>query len=129
MPDTSTKRVFAAGDPSVLGDVRGFVLEIAGGLEPELVQDLQLAVTEACANAIRHSGSAEVRVSVRVLGACVEATIEDDGIYLDHLPPADGDEYGHRGMFLMVAMVDELGVKRGTAEQPGTTIRLVKCFA
>ncbi len=129
MAETYTTRTFPANDPSVLTDVRRFVAEAAAGVSQPVVQDLQLAVTEACANAIRHSGTEEVRVSIRVLDSCVEVTIEDDGVYLERLPPAEGDAYGHRGIFLMVAMVDELSVKRGTVEQLGTTVRLVKCSA
>src|SRR6476646_198896 len=104
MPETRApgwSQVYPAESDSLLADVRRFV---AAASEPYLEQpsihDLVLAVTEACANAIRHSGSDEIRVTVTVNGPCVEITVEDDGVYLMSLPFVDGDPGSHRGMYL-----------------------------
>jgi len=88
MPDTGyATQSYEAESRSLLSDVRRFV---AAASEPYLeqpsVHDLVLAVTEACANAIRHSGTAEVRVTVHVDGRCVEIVVEDDGVYRMTLP-------------------------------------------
>ena len=96
-------------------------------LEEPSIHDLELAVTEACANAIRHSGSDEIRVTVAPTGPCVEITVEDDGVYRMTLPVIEGDPGSHRGMYLMAAMVDEFSLHRGTAAHAGTTVRLRKC--
>lgn len=113
---------------SLLADVRRFV---AAASEPYLEQpsihDLVLAVTEACANAIRHSGSDEIRVTVTARGPCVEIVVEDDGVYRMSLPVIDGDAGSHRGMYLMAAMVDDFSLHRGTGTHNGTTVRLLKC--
>jgi serine/threonine-protein kinase RsbW len=121
-------RTFTTSGASVLADVRRFVeAEANAYLSRAFVQDLQLAVTEACANSIRHSGTAEIRVSVALLAACVEVVVADDGVYRMTLPVVDGEAQSHRGMYLMAAMVDDFSLHRGTEHAVGTTVRLVKC--
>jgi serine/threonine-protein kinase RsbW len=121
-------QVYPSESNSLLADVRRFV---AAASEPYLaqpsIQDLVLAVTEACANAIRHSGSDEIRVTVGVDGPCVEIVVEDDGVYRMSLPVIDGDAGSHRGMYLMATMVDEFSLHRGTPANAGTSVRLLKC--
>jgi serine/threonine-protein kinase RsbW len=131
MPDAATAtEIYAAKSTSLLADVRRFV---AAASTPALgapsIHDLVLAVTEACANAIRHSGTDEIRVTVHVDGTCVEITVEDDGVYRMTLPVIDGDPGSHRGMYLMAAMVDDFSVHRGTTANAGTTVRLLKCVS
>jgi serine/threonine-protein kinase RsbW len=131
MPETraaSSSQVYPAESDSLLADVRRFVAAASAPyLEQPSIHDLVLAVTEACANAIRHSGSEEIRVTVAVSGPCVEITVADDGIYRMSLPVMDGDPGSHRGLYLMAAMVDDFSLHRGTAADTGTTVRLLKC--
>lgn len=129
MPEAgNATQAYPAASMSLLADVRRFV---ASASEPYLAQpsiyDLVLAVTEACANAIRHSGTDQIRVSFRVEGSCVEIVVEDDGVYRMTVPVTDGDPGSHRGMYLMAAMVDDFSLHRGTAGRSGTTVRLLKC--
>ena len=93
------------------------------------VHELQLAVTEACANSILHSGTREFRVSVAKVGSCLEITIEDDGVYQRVIPVPEIDGQGHRGLHLMAAMVDDFTLHRGSERTPGSVVRLVKCKA
>jgi serine/threonine-protein kinase RsbW len=124
----SVSRTFAAGGSSVLSEVRRFVESTASSyLTESFVQDLQLAVTEACANSIRHSGTEEIRVSIATIGTCLEIVVEDDGVYRMTLPVVEGEAQSHRGMYLMAAMVDDFSLHRGTEVRAGTTVRLVKC--
>jgi serine/threonine-protein kinase RsbW len=113
--------------PEVLSDVRRFVtVEAERRSFEEFVQDLQLAVTEACSNAMRHSGTSEIRVGVSLVGSCLEITVQDDGVYRP-MPASSPDGEGHRGLYLMAAVVDDFSLRRGRPEKPGTTVRLVKC--
>jgi serine/threonine-protein kinase RsbW len=129
LPETAVTRVFRADGDGILSDVRRFVAQAGRGIGPALVRDLQLAVTEACSNAIRHSGTDEIRVTVAPRDSCLEVVVEDDGVYREELQIDGAEPEGHRGMFLMVAMVDELTLKRGTERGKGTTVRLLKCLA
>jgi anti-sigma regulatory factor (Ser/Thr protein kinase) len=120
-------RAFTA-ESRVLAEVRRFVATEADRLTfSRFVSDLQLAVTEACANAILHSGTDEIRVTITSRGSCLEITVEDDGIYRRTLPLPELDGQGHRGLHLMAAMVDDFSLRRGTEDRAGTTVRLVKC--
>jgi anti-sigma regulatory factor (Ser/Thr protein kinase) len=111
-----------------LADVRRFVAaEVRRHTFSAAVHDLQLAVTEACANSILHSGTKEIRVSVEPIGSCLEITVEDDGVYRRALPVPEADGTGHRGLHLMAAMVDDFTLHPGTEGHPGTVVRLVKC--
>jgi anti-sigma regulatory factor (Ser/Thr protein kinase) len=113
--------------PEVLPDVRRFVtVEAERRSFTEFVQDLQLAVTEACSNAMRHSGTKEILVGVSLVGSCLEITVQDDGVYRP-MPTESQDGQGHRGLHLMAAVVDDFSLRRGRPEKPGTTVRLVKC--
>jgi serine/threonine-protein kinase RsbW len=117
-------------EPRVLAEVRRFV---AGELERHSFRtfrdDLLLAVTEACSNAIRHSGTKEIHVSVTPLGTCLEITVADDGVYDTRIPNPELDGEGHRGIHLMASVVDTFSLRQGTQARPGTTVNLVKCKA
>jgi anti-sigma regulatory factor (Ser/Thr protein kinase) len=128
MADVDAARVYASGSSGVLRDIRAFVEARAGSLLPhDSIEDLKLAVTEAAANALRHSGSDEVRVAVDVDDGCVQVVVEDDGVYQATLRAVDGDLEGHRGFAIIAAMVDEFSVRRGTASGSGTVVRMLKC--
>ena len=105
-------------------------IEIWAGpyLPASVMEDLKLAITEACANAVLHSGTKEIRVSVRFVDACVEVVVEDDGIYRELRASVD-DADAHRGLALMGALVDDLTLSRGTESRAGTTVRMRKCLA
>ena len=113
-------------EPRVLGDVRGWVGACAEtwGLSETGIADLVLAVTEACSNAIRHSGSQEFAVTVEELADGVEVEVVDDGLFRDRMPMLDIT--GGMGLPLMTALVDTITVDEGRPDDPGTTVRLTK---
>ena len=126
--DTPVSQTFPAL-PSALYEVRKFIREQAeqAGLSPSTVNDVVLAVSEASANAVLHSGSAEMEVGWRLVGECVEATVRDRGTFVRRVPIPEFDRTSGHGIPLMMALMDEVGVKEGTTRAPGTTVRLVKC--
>ena len=123
----TTARAFSA-ESDVLSEIRRFVgAEVDRLTFSPFVYELQLAVTEACANSIVHTETDEIRVSITPVGSCLEIRVEDDGIYRRRIPAPEADGQGHRGLHLMAAMVDEFSLQRGTERRPGTVVRLVKC--
>ena len=118
-------RVYPA-EPRLLGDVRGWVGGCAedAGLSEVGVADLVLAVTEACSNAIRHSGSPEFAVTVEELADGVEVEVVDEGVFRNRTPVVDIT--GRMGLPLMTALVDTITVEEGRPEEPGTIVRLSK---
>ncbi|MET9063937.1 ATP-binding protein [Streptosporangium sandarakinum] len=100
------------------------------GVTESCVSDILLAVTEACANAVRHGGPANrymVEVSIGH-GRC-DVRIIDRGHGLprvpDRYPPTDA-EHG-RGILIMQAVVDEISFDITPGR--GTTVHLRKRLA
>ena len=125
---TPVVRSFRA-HPAALYEVRQFVRGLAAraGFPEGTTGDLLVAVSEACANSILHTNSSYVRVRWVLSGACAEVRVQDSGIFRRRVPIAEEGSGGH-GIPLMMALVDEFSVREGTARDPGTVIRLVKCF-
>jgi serine/threonine-protein kinase RsbW len=99
-------------------------------LDPEVLADLKLAVTEACANAARHAYEDEGRVTLRLLAdeGEVRIEIEDEGAGFtgargEHEPellPEDG-----MGLAIIRAVVDDFAIGSGEGGR-GTRLRLLK---
>ena len=127
MDDVRSARSFQP-DPGALSEIRRFVAEEIERLSfRSFKDDLLLAVTEACSNAIRHSGTNEVRVAIVPAESCLEIIVSDDGVYRPLVPVPELDGEGHRGIHLMTAVVDDFSLHQGTPARPGTTVSLVKC--
>lgn len=107
----------------------------AVAIDPETLADLKLAVTEACANAVRHAYGAEggqVTVRYHVDGGLLAVQVEDEGAgfdvgRVDEWVPEELDEAG-MGLSIIRSVVDELEVERG-ADGRGTRLRLEKRLA
>jgi serine/threonine-protein kinase RsbW len=126
--DEPVSRTFPAL-PSALYEVRKFIRGEAErvGLSAPTANDVVLAVSEACANAVLHSGSNEMDVSWRYTGECVEATVRDRGTFVRRVPIREFDRTSGHGIPLMMALMDEVSVQEGTDRNPGTRVRLTKC--
>lgn len=94
-------------------------------LDPEVLADLKLALTEACSNSIRHAyeegrtGSVEVRYELAVDRLSIEVLDEGRG-FDPEATSKDGDELdeGGLGIAIIRALVDELDIQsngRGSA--------------
>jgi serine/threonine-protein kinase RsbW len=117
----------------VMREVAGCILEQLHAPE-EAVSDVQLAVTEACANAVRHAvGTAEYRVMLGVDdGSCLVEIIDvgpgfvpagDEGeVDLDAI---DEESESGRGLILIRALVDDLEFVR---DGDSNKVRLTKRF-
>lgn len=96
--------------------------------------DVQVVLSEACANVVRHAAGIDYRVSLSVGPDGCEVEVLDAGpgtgaLDADLAPPLDLDvdldwdaETG-RGLFLMRALVDDFHFAR---ERDGTRLRLIK---
>jgi serine/threonine-protein kinase RsbW len=124
---TSMVRSFPA-HASRLSEIRSFVRKQArqAGLSREASDDLALAVSEACANAILHAGGAMFTLNWQAEGERIEVEIRDEGIFRRRVPMPEIDGQGGHGIPLMMALMDEVVVHEGTEETPGTLVRLVK---
>lgn len=121
------KRSFPA-EPDALREVRNFIRERAeeAAIHRGDRDDLVLAVSEVCANAVLHADTSQFVVSWSAgPSEDTEVRISDHGVFGVH---GLGRESGSRGygLPLVAALVDEVSIARGTPARPGTTVRLVK---
>jgi len=100
------------------------------GVDEEYVEDVELVVTEACTNVLRHAGDGgnEYEVNVVINESNVEIAVGDQGGGFDHeligLEAAPvGDEEG-RGVNLMRMLVDHLQFV--SDPRSGTVVHLTK---
>ncbi len=96
------------------------------GAPGDASEDVQLAVTEACANAVRHSDVNEYVVHLNVDDSLCEVEIVDLGGGFDPaaVPAPDVSEMENgRGLFLMQELVDDL---QFTRDDDGTHVKLTK---
>lgn len=122
------EKIFPA-DPASLSEIRQFVRveAIQATLGPDLAEELTLAVSEAASNSIRHTQTTSIRLETRVDGPCVVVEVEDEGTFDSRMPIPEIEGPGGRGILLMTAFADEVAILEGTPQDPGTTVRLVKC--
>lgn len=99
-------------------------------LGEELVEDLKLAVTEACTNAIQHAyqdgapGRVELGYETHV--GLVRITIEDTGVGpVRRLSHTLGDREGGMGLAIIRSLVDEFELEPGPGGR-GTRVSLAK---
>ncbi len=136
MTDTDVKLTFPArADYLLLARLALSGIARSYPVEPELLADLKLAVTEACGNAVRHAyhdGNGIIRVAFTIDGDRLEMVVEDDGAGLrapeveDWTMPANLE--GGMGMAIIRAVVDELQVEEGPGGR-GTVVRMTKYLA
>jgi serine/threonine-protein kinase RsbW len=101
-------------------------------LDADVLADLKLAVTEACANAVRHAypddAGGPVRLRLELDDGTLTIEVADEGRGLDSARLTGWDpELMHEqgmGFAIMRSAVDEVEV--GTATNSGTVVRLVK---
>jgi anti-sigma regulatory factor (Ser/Thr protein kinase) len=116
-------------DGSALSEIRRWIEARTGefDLGPTVSDDLAVAVTEACRDLLAHERSTFLYVSWWAHAGVVEIRVRDEGVL--EQPPViiDGDD-GDAGLRFpyILAFVDEIDLRPGTRENPGTMIRLVK---
>jgi serine/threonine-protein kinase RsbW len=99
-------------------------------LDPELLADLKLALTEACSNSIRHAyelgrdGTVEVRYELHGDRLSVVVVDEGKGFDPDAVHDANGElDEGGLGIAIIRALVDELEIESNGS---GSLLRFTK---
>lgn len=99
-------------------------------LDPELLADLKLALTEACSNSIRHAyeedraGTVEVRYELGADRLSIEVVDEGAGFDPEQAGESDGElDEGGLGIAIIRALVDELDIESNGS---GSSLRFTK---
>ena len=99
-------------------------------LDAEVVDDLEVVVSELCTNAVRTASTDQGGVILRAWaqGGDLVVEVEDDGPgfdvvvpRVDEIPPAE--QFSGRGLFIVQSLVDDFEVVRSPG---GTRVRCVK---
>jgi serine/threonine-protein kinase RsbW len=110
----------------VLRRLCGRSLEVVGA-NPDIIDDVALALTEACANVLHHvedGGSFEVIVGFDEQHAFVDVTDRGEGFDPEELEAPSLDDESGRGVHLMRQLMDS--VYFDSASGSGTTVHLEK---
>jgi serine/threonine-protein kinase RsbW len=113
--------------PENLTLVRGMLGGVAEllGMDPELLDDLKTAVSEAANNVVMHAYDGEpgpLKVKVFVTGDGIEVLVRDEGVGMSDLAPVD-DRLQGVGMPVMQALAQRADFRRG--ERGGTEVRML----
>lgn len=130
-------------DTRVLGPLRAMATAVASehGFSDDQVAQIEMAVDEACANAVRHAyrhldGSAlaecDVRMRVELDDDWMRIRVSDRGIGAGNMPPGASsvEEYlergaaGGLGIFIIRNFMDE--VEYDSPQGSGTTVTMTK---
>lgn len=113
--------------PAQLARIREHIRALAGGsgVPPRRLEDLILAVSEAAANAIVHSGSDRIDVGWEAKPEVIVVEVRDRGVFRKHVAMPEVEGVGGHGIPLMMALLDEVSVREGTTRSPGTVVRMV----
>ena len=94
----------------------------------EDIEDLKVAISEACTNAIKHSKEKEFEVKFLVNESRLDVEVIDQGIGYDTVAVAEPDLKNPKtsglGLFIIKSLMDEVEVK--SCEECGTVIRFSK---
>ena len=114
--------------PASLGEVRRVVRSrmAEASLDSQAADDLLLAVSEACTNAVLHSHSHHFDLTLNVYADRIEIEVSDEGVFTYRAPDPDPVAVGGHGIRLMTLLMDQVLIRRGTERRPGTTVVMVK---
>jgi len=130
---TDALKFFVPGKPEYVGTVRIAISHVAAnaGFDIESIDDIKVAVSEACTNIIRHSHdhsdfSYEVGVERDEKGLTI--TVVDCGVGFDtdeYIEPVPGQTQGSgMGIYILRALMDEVEIRSEVGV--GTNIRMKK---
>jgi anti-sigma regulatory factor (Ser/Thr protein kinase) len=100
-----------ACSPQAPGVARRAVEELGADVDPGLLRDAQLLISEVVTNSIKHSGSDDpIRLRVWAQPSGLKVEVADGGFGFDAGTPADaGDGEGGRGLLILETLADRWG--------------------
>lgn len=98
------------------------------GFSIDDIEDIKVAVSEACTNAIKHSNDEKVTITFNVLENGLEIEIKDNGkgYDIDSIPTPDLTQPRENGLglFIIQTLMDEVKVE--SKDNQGTIIKMTK---
>ncbi len=128
--DYETINLEISSNPEYVSIIRLTTSGIANkvGFCIEDIEDIKVAVSEACTNAIKHSEDSKVKLIFTMIENGLQIEIKDKGkgYNLESIPKPDLNEPKESGLglFIIDALMDEVEVK--SENNQGTTIKMIK---
>ena len=129
---SETLKLSVPCDARYVSTVRLAVSSVASlaGFDIEAIEDIKIAVSEACTNIILHGGIGENAYNVlcTVADGHLELVVEDDGVGFAYeayeKPNLEEPSEGGLGLYIILALMDDVKVLSQTGA--GTSIRMTK---
>ena len=130
---TDALKFLVPGKPEYVGTVRIAVSHVAAniGFDIEAIDDIKVAVSEACTNIIRHShdhSNYTYEVDIEREEKGITITVADQGVGFvpeEYSEPVLGDTRGGgMGIYILKALMDEVDIQSEVGV--GTNIRMKK---
>lgn len=128
--ELETIKMEVTANPEYVSIIRLTVSVIANkvGFSLDDIEDIKVAVSEACTNAIKHSLDDKFLVEFSILnnGLSIEVQDKGTGYDVDSLQEPDlaNPKEGGLGLFIIKTLMDEVNTISNTDE--GTTIKMTK---
>jgi anti-sigma regulatory factor (Ser/Thr protein kinase) len=101
------------GGPDAAVEARGALARLGGDLDPPLLENMRLLITELITNAVRHAHARNVDVQVLVSAPAVRVEVADPEPGHVNAPSNGGKGAGGGwGLFLVEQVADRWGVAR-----------------
>lgn len=98
------------------------------GFSVDDIEDLKVAVSEACTNAIKHSEDEKFSITFNILENGLNIEIKDSGKGYDtssiSIPDLEKPKESGLGLFIIQALMDDVSME--SKEGEGTTIKMTK---
>nr|WP_195941004.1 ATP-binding protein [Romboutsia sp. 1001713B170131_170501_G6] len=119
-----------SSNPEYVGIIRLTTSGIANkiGFSMDDIEDIKVAVSEACTNAIKHSNDNKFFITFDILENGLAIEIEDKGKGYDveslHQPDLNNPKESGLGLFIIQSLMDEVNIE--SKENKGTIIKMTK---
>ena len=98
------------------------------GFSMDEIEDMKVAVSEACSNAVKHSEDNKVSINFNLLNNGIQIEIIDNGKGYDidaiETPDLSNPKEGGLGLFIIQTLMDEVDIE--SKGNQGTTIKMTK---
>lgn len=117
-------------NPDYVGIIRLATSGVANkvGFSVDDIEDIKVAVSEACTNAIRHSEVDVFHIEFKILenGLCIEIIDKGKGYDINSVSEVDlsNPKEGGLGVYIIKTLMDEVEIE--SKEKNGTSIKMTK---
>ncbi|HSQ90134.1 MAG TPA: ATP-binding protein [Romboutsia sp.] len=125
-----TIKMEITSNPEYVGIIRLTTSGIANkiGFSMDDIEDMKVAVSEACTNAIKHSDDDVLYIAFKILedGITIEIQDKGKGYDIESIPQPDlnNPKESGLGLFIIQTLMDEVSIE--SKDNQGTTIKMTK---